>query len=233
MTELIFYWALFFYALSLRYFGARLAGTSFLLIGLLMFVLGTANQNEVFHNIASRHFLGRLPNVFHMQWAPHFLLGVMISRYAFHDWCNRRLKLILLVAAVLAMLQLGLYAAHDDFQSGFVVVVLYAIVVGSGFALMFPGRHQYSLRCLRLDRNWGSRLGNLSYPVYINQYAIALALLSVLSVYDIRLQNLHLIFRIGAFILFNLIIIFTAAVLIRLTDSMTDGLRDHFRGASL
>ncbi len=131
------------------------------------------------------------------------------------------------------MVQLGLYAAHDNVQSGLVVVVLYVIVVGSGFALMLSGRHQYSLRWLRLNRNWDSRHGNLSYPVNINQYAIALAVLSVLSFYDIPLQNLHLIFRIGAFILFNLIIIFTAAVLIRLTDSMTDGLRDRFRGASL
>ncbi len=58
MTELIFYWFLFFYALSLRYFGARLANTSFLFIALLMFVLGTASQNEFFHNIAWLDFVG-------------------------------------------------------------------------------------------------------------------------------------------------------------------------------
>ena len=63
MTELIFYWILFFYALSARHFGARIAGFGFLLAAFVMFVVGTANYNEFFQGTSWAAVVARIPFV--------------------------------------------------------------------------------------------------------------------------------------------------------------------------
>jgi peptidoglycan/LPS O-acetylase OafA/YrhL len=231
-TELIFYWVLFLYAAAARLVGQRLAGMVFLSAAFAMFAGGTMNYGGYLSGTLIGEYIARIPFVFHMQWTPHFLVGVLVSACARVHWRGHALNGILLAAGVAAIVQLGLYA-HTSAEGALVVVLLYALTLGAGFRLILSDRHQYSIGPLRLDRTLDRRFGNLSYPVYINHYALALALLWGVYVFNVDVTSFPAYARVVAFVFFNLIIVFSAALLIRITDVVTDRLRDRIRGVAL
>ena len=104
------------------------------------------------------------------------------------------------------MVQLGLYASYNSIPSALQVLGLYALTLGAGFKLMLTGRYHYFKGWLRLDRYRDRLFGNLSYPIYINHFALGMAFFTLLYVMDISLESLPVERRFVAFILFNLII---------------------------
>ncbi|MDZ4253695.1 MAG: acyltransferase [Sulfuritalea sp.] len=227
-TEMIFYWALFLHSLCARFFGARSAGTVFLLAAFGMFAVGTLNYGGFLRESQWGDLAARIPLVFHMQWAPHFLLGAMMSYYGRDSSRSPLLLAILLTAGAMACVQLGVYAGGSS-----LVVGLYAMILLAGFSIILAGLQEYSVGRFRLTRRHDRNFGNLSYPIYINHYALALAILNAIYISGLDIQSLSGMVRGVAFILFNVIIVVCAAFLIRLTDALTDRLRDHFRGVAL
>lgn len=229
-TELIFYWTLAAYFVTARLADARIASVTFFLIVVLMFVLGTGHYNDLFDPAAARP-IARIPFVFHMQWAPHFLIGVMISRYARDR--NPAALTVLLAAGLMAAIQLALYVRLDVIGT-IPVLGLYFATLAAGFWLILANKREYRLGPFRFTAKLDRAFGNLSYPIYINQFALALAILSILYlVIGAGVGTLPVVIRLALFLVFNLLIIGTAAALISLTDSLTDQLRDRLRGAAL
>ncbi|WP_186411563.1 acyltransferase family protein [Candidatus Propionivibrio aalborgensis] len=231
-TEMIFYWALFLHSLCARFVGTRSAGTVFLLAAFGMFAVGTLNYGGFLRGSQWGDLAARIPLVFHMQWAPHFLLGVMISYYGCEGSRRPLLLAILFAAGAMACVQLGVYAG-PNMSGASLVVGLYVLTLLAGFLVILGGRQEYSVGRFRLTRRHDRTVGNLSYPIYINHYALALAIINAIYIAGLDIPNLSWMVRSVAFILFNVIIIVCAAFLIRLTDALTDGLRDHFRGVAL
>lgn len=232
-TELIFYWTLVAYFVTAHLLGARAATYTFLLAILFMFVLGTGNYNGLFDVSPMAGLVARIPFVFHMQWAPHFLIGVMLSRCARDGWRSFAARALLVAACVMAAIQLGLYARLGA-TGAIPILSLYFATLAAGFALILSNRREYALGPFRLTAGLDRSFGNLSYPIYINQFALALASLSILFfLTGMNVGELPIAYRAVLFVVMNLVIIGAAAALIYLTDSVTDRLRDRLRGARI
>ena len=232
-TELIFYWILFLFALCKNKLGVQFAGTCFLFTSLMMFVISIANYNGYLEGTLLEAFLKPLSFFVHLQWAPHFLVGIMMSCCVRNRWKSILPNLILVFAAILSLTQLGIYASNQSSPEISKVLGGYLVTLGVGFSLILNDRQYYSLGRFFLNRKRDSQLGNLSYPIYINHYSLSLALLSLTRYHHIHLENLSIEFRVSAYGLYILIIILISALLIHLTDTMTNELRNRIRGVSL
>lgn len=230
-TELIFYWALFFYCVAVRYVGAWWISSAFVVATAAMFLVGTGAYQGFFQDTPWADPVARIPFVFHMQWAPHFLLGVMLSGCDRNGWRSPMRLVILSGSALAAAIQLGLYT-RQGYPGGLLVLSMYAISLVGGFSLILSGRTVYAIGPFSLDRVRDRGFGNLSYPVYINHYALALAVLAIFHAGG-GLPNLSAGMRVVAFACYNLLIVAGAAALIRMTDLVTDRLRDRIRGVVL
>ena len=113
--------------------------------------VGTANYNG-FSTILRKQ-LAHLPFIFHMQWAPHFLIGVLVSQ------CTRRagrtvvLAAMFAVAVLTAAVQLGLYSHHGG--RGLILFLgFYAAVLTGGFSLILSNRREFGIGRFRFtDRD--------------------------------------------------------------------------------
>ena len=230
-TELIFYWMLAAYLATVALLGARIATFTFLLIAVAMFVLGTGTYNGLFGTTFLANAIAKIPLVSHFQWAPHFMIGIMLARYARKP--DLPALIILLVACVLAAIQLGLYVRLGVFGA-LPVLVLYVATLAAGFSMIMANRREYVLGPFHFTAKLDRSFGNLSYPIYINHFALALALLSILyALTGVGLEKVPVLARVALFVVFNLVIVAAAAALIHVTDSLTDRVRDRLRGTSL
>lgn len=231
-TELIFYWSLVVYFMSASRFGERATSFVFIPTILVLFVLGAGSYNGFFDN-TSAGAIPRIPLVSHMQWAPHFLIGFMLSRCGRDGWKNLPALALLAAASLLAIIQLGLYV-RSGVTGAMPVLALYTVTLIAGFWMILSDRREYAFGKFRFTAKLDSSLGNLSYPIYINQFALALAILSALAyVTGTNVGDLPIPTRAVLFVGTNVVVIAAAAALISLTDTITDQLRDRLRGASI
>jgi peptidoglycan/LPS O-acetylase OafA/YrhL len=234
-TEMIFYWALFAHAVAQRgRDGHRV------LDAITLAACVAAAGVGLFAYVGPR-FLGAehpavelardVPFAFHLQWTPHFVVGVFLSRIP-RGAVGRGAGLCGLgVAFAAALLQLGLYAYKGPLACVVLLLFYSGVVswVGLLAARVGPARGPVSPRL----RRWDRALGNLSYPIYLNHYALAMLALTLHAASGGDLAGPSGPARAVAYVVFNGYVVGAAWLLIQLTDRVTDGIRDRVRGASI
>ncbi len=230
-TELIFYWGLFLYLLLCRFLPRRLVNAAALTGSLVLAAVGFVFYNGAMLALppSLTELASRIPYAMHLQWAPHFILGVLISVL------SRRVSMLSLALAVLALaaalLQLGTYALHGITNSS-VMLGEYLLLIGLivFISRLTPEKIVASrLFSRRLDRSFG----DLSYPIYINQYSLSVAFVSFCMVAGWTMNGMTLPLRMIMFALYNVFVIAASFLLIRLTDYFTQSLRQRVRGGAI
>lgn len=80
---------------------------------------------------------------------------------------------------------------------------------------------------IKISKKTDQFYGNLSYPIYLNHYAILVLFISLLNKYII---DSSLQVRILYFLLFNIIVFVISFYLIKFSDFYTDSIRNKIRG---
>lgn len=149
---------------------------------------------------------------YYVMFASHFLLGVSL-RYVANG--NRIAKLAAAISLVLAITHYVTYVGRNTEALIIGPAVIYTILALSVLAL---GRVRVGARARRLDR-W---LGDLSYPLYLNHYAVTIAVLTLMPRKHVWAAVICLPLSIGA-----------AWMIAQLTEPMTRQLRNRIRGVPL
>ena len=175
------------------------------------------------------NLINNIPFISQLQWAPHFLLGVLfvkVNRLSIKFFAG---SLPLMIAYLLSAIQLSLYAKADFMW----VVSIYTLALIAGFSLILSPKKIHNFGLMKLDRATDQLLGGLSYPIYINQSAIALLMISLCGYFSISFAEINVFARVLMFLIYNLIVILLSSYLIKITDTLTDSLRDRIRGQKL
>jgi peptidoglycan/LPS O-acetylase OafA/YrhL len=233
-TELMFYWMLVLFFASLRFFGSRITTYGFACGVGTMFALGTANYHGLFHGTAIANRIDHIPFVNNFQWTPHFLIGSLISYCSRKKWSQPTSIAGLITVSCLALLQFYLYVGQG-YSNPFPPLCLFIVILVTGFGAILSGRQELSFGAFRLTAQHDQAFGSLSYPIYINQFSLSIAMLSIfVSVTGVELiDEIAVGTRVFFFIAFNFLIIGLSAGLIFLTDTVTDQLRDRIRASSI
>jgi len=205
--ELIFYWLIFF---AYKYKIKKLI----VFLSTILFFM--ALDKLYLHNF---NFLNNSSTINIFQWAPHFILGTLLS--SFFEKNNYLLTYLFIF---LSIIQLKFYAQNDYIY----VILLYLAVNTIAFSSILKSTNNDKLK-----KYFDKQLGTLSYPIYINQYSLSILLFSLLNLYNINLLSYNLFERIIYYILYNTLIIILSKFLILLTDYFTDNLRNKLRGKVL
>lgn len=229
-TELVFYWFLFMYTFLMAWRLPQFWAVVFFVVGMALGAIGIVAYNAETLRLAAAMSdqLARIPLIFHFQWAPHFLLGVMISTVLARPRSPYGLRFVVLLTSSAALLQLWLYAGHQQQSLPALVLALYVLVV---LGIVWVARADGSP--LPITRTADKCLGDLSYPLYINQYALAILIFTPLVAADWMIEESPMVVRLPLYAAFCFVITAASGVLIRLTDSITVPLRDRVRGQAL
>lgn len=204
--ELIFYWLIF---IAYKHKIKKLI----LCITTILFFI--ALDKLYLHKFIFLHN-STIINIF--QWAPHFILGTLLSSFF------KKNKLLTFLFIILSIIQLKFYAQNDYIY----VIILYLLVNTIAFSSVLKSNNNDKFK-----KYFDKQLGTLSYPVYINQYSLSILFFSLLNYYNITLLNYNLFERLVYYIIYNILIIILAKFLIQITDFFTDNLRNKLRGKVL
>jgi peptidoglycan/LPS O-acetylase OafA/YrhL len=231
-TEILFYWILFGFVVCARALrSVALATGLFLAIGILITICGVlANYPFLLPGVAGR--FRSLPFAFHLQWAPHFLIGVLTFFCVQAEWSNARLNKMLLAFMSTALAQIWLYGSHGG-QSPVGLAIAYSVTVACAIAIMLSARYEYRLGSMVIGRREDRAVGDLSYPIYINQFSLSLIFLNLLYFLGVDLSQSSVIARFFLWLGFNAAMIVGAKILIAITDVATVGVRNQLRGAAI
>ena len=211
-TELIFYWFIWMYFKSgfLRFNTV----IKFLIITVVL-ILSLLSLIPVNYTNLDPIFFKKI-NLF--QWTPHFLLGVILVKKTILKFNIQALLLFLY-----SIIQIGVYAKNDYLY----VTSLYILVNIIGFHLINSEKVTYKILDFEITKKIDKYFGNLSYPIYLNHYALTLFFFSTfLKYYTLN----TILFNLFLFIIFNFLSILISFYLIKLTDYYTDSIRDRIRG---
>jgi peptidoglycan/LPS O-acetylase OafA/YrhL len=204
--ELIFYWLIFFaYKYKIKKF--------IVFFSTILFFM--ALDKLYLHNF---NFLNNISTINIFQWAPHFILGTLLSSF------NEKNKILTVLFGILSIIQLKYYA-HEDY---IYVILFYLLINTIAFSSILKSTNNDSLK-----KYFDKQLGTLSYPIYINQYSLSILLFSLLYLNNINLSSYSLFERFIYYICYNTLIIILSKLLILLTDYFTDNLRNKLRGKVL
>ncbi len=231
-TEILFYWVLFGFAICARALKTvTLAATFFLLLCAGLSVLGILSTYPLLTAWIGLR-IKNLPFAFHFQWTPHFLLGVLSYYCAQSKWLNAKLNVTLFAVILAAFFQIWLYGSHGG-QSAIGLLITYGSTLILTILIMASETQEYRLKFFTIGRKHDRAIGDLSYPIYINQFSLALVVLSVISLTGINLIQSSLLFRLMLWIFFNVALVCVAFVLIAITDTITVSVRNKLRGATI
>lgn len=224
-TEMIFYWTIFFHGILARV-SLRLAGIIFVAFAAAAYLCGIVAYNDLLW--FGPKFLAlseKIPFVFHLQWAPHFLFGAALS----HARRSRSISphLLYIGAALAAMVQLYLYSEHRTGSADIQVVILYAVAIVWIPLLAFDKGP--IINRLRPHFRKDKRLGAASYPLYINHFALSMLFLTIVG----PVSHLHWAVIAAIYIVYNVFVLASAAFVGRAVDLLTDHWRDAIRGRVL
>lgn len=204
--ELLFYWLIFFaYKYKIKKF--------IVFFSTILFFM--ALDKLYLHNF---NFLNNISTINIFQWAPHFILGTLLSSF------YEKNKILTVLFGILSIMQLKYYA-HEDY---IYVILFYLLVNTIAFSSILKSTNNDKLK-----KYFDKQLGTLSYPIYINQYSLSILLFSLLYLYNINLSSYSLFERIIFYICYNTLIIILSKFLILFTDYFTDNLRNKLRGKVL
>jgi peptidoglycan/LPS O-acetylase OafA/YrhL len=208
--EIIFYWFIYLA------FKTKLFKTILILL-LILFLISINNLYYQSVNILNISFINQF------QWAPHFLTGIFISKISNK---NNKIfdKLLFSVFAILSLFQLFHYAKNDYLN----VISIYISINLLHYLIIPNFRNHQNEQSFNLDK----KLGALSYPIYINQYALQVLIISLFNETLIP-NSISFFFRLILYVLYNFIILCISDVLIKITDTYTDKTRDRLRGFKL
>ncbi|MFO3796493.1 MAG: acyltransferase family protein [Anaerolineales bacterium] len=231
-TELLFYWALFAFMVARSVIPYRIANASVLAGALLCSAIGFLFYNGAFLNVAPRlvELAIKIPFAFHLQWTPHFILGVAISILSRRPSFGA--GLLLATASALAIAQIAVYAMRQGAVSTMLVIVGYVLLVSIIYRISRLSSEQIASRWW-LSKSLDRRYGNLSYPVYINQFGLSVAFLSFAMAAGWMIENASFPQRLAYFLMYNVFIIVTSWVLIQITDVITHSVRQRIRGGAI
>ena len=228
-TELLFYWYMFLNGILKKICSHNSVSLLLYLGSLAISLTGIVVYNSDTIGLPDNvlRFTKAVPFIFHFQWAPHFLLGVMISLF------NRQKKtpvvlIRTIIALLFSLLQLGLYASHSPNGAPILVLCLYGIVV-LGIIHISKLQPNKDSRWGHLSKYWDKFLGNFSYPVYINHFSISITIITILLSLEWDISNSEYYIRIPLYLLFCTSIVLIAGLLIQLTDKLTDTIRNRIR----
>jgi peptidoglycan/LPS O-acetylase OafA/YrhL len=227
-TELIFYWTILLYYVMMQFLPKNIVSILFYCGCIFMGFAGIVSYNNLISDDLV-NLINNIPFISQLQWAPHFLLGVLfvkVNRLSIKIFAG---SLPLIIAYLLSAIQLSLYAKADFMW----VVSIYTLALIAGFSLILSPKKIHNFGIMKLDRATDQLLGGLSYPIYINQYAIALLMISLCGYFSISFAEINVFARVLMFLIFNLIVILLSSYLIKITDTLTDSLRDRIRGQKL
>lgn len=208
-VEIFFYWLIFFsYRFNFKFL------ISF--ISIFFFFISIDNLYFGYYN-----FLKSISFIYLFQWSPHFLTGVFLFSFL-----RREKSIYFLISLLLSIFQISLYAKNDFIlvTSLYIITnILFFIIVFNNDALISSKNNVY------LDKFFG----NISYPIYINQYAFSVIILSLINYFKLNIIEYSFSSRIVIYLFYNLIIICTSKILIEITDYYTNNLRNKIRGRIL
>lgn len=231
-TELLFYWALFGYLVLRRVLPGRWLDASAMFVALACAVIGFVAYNAaLLPQLPIARLATQIPFAFHMQWAPHFMLGIAISVIAHRQ--SGTGVVFGVATGLAALLQLGVYsAAGRELTTALPVLIGYLFLV-TAIVLVVCADPAKLLSHRWFTKAFDRRCGDLSYPIYINQYGLTVAFMTLAEAYALPLDQGSLPLRMAGFILYNLFIIVLAGLLIAVTDLVTRSLRQRIRGGEI
>ena len=237
-VELLFYWCIFSFMLLSRLLSMKLLIQILWVILPIAFIAGLLTYNSQLFGIQNYTIVKvatLIPFVYFMQWIPHFIFGVMLSIYFWKGYEKglNWYKGVLFIAIVLSVVQLALYASHQPGQYIGIIILGYILCQVILLKIVLHSGDEVNILGVLWKAKNDQRVGTLSYPVYINQYALAIGILTCLQLLNIDAHEYNIFIRIGGFLLFNCIIIIFSAILIYFTDAITDDIRDRIRGVKI
>jgi peptidoglycan/LPS O-acetylase OafA/YrhL len=226
-VEFFFYWLLFSYFLLKKLLNQKGVAIFSLILITLMSVAGIVYHEEV--NSKASSLLGKIPLITAMKWIPQFLLGVVLCEIERNKTRNIWLKILFFLSIIGALIQLCLFAKAD-----FIIVgLLYLVTLFLGFLSIMNKKQEFRVGSFLINKKIDNKIGSLSYPVYINHYAIGLLFFNILAGLNFFVLDQPFLLRLFLFIFFNIIVICISKILINITDMLTDSLRDRIRGQKL
>lgn len=227
-VEFFFYWLLFSYFLLKKLLNEKGVAIFSLILITLMSVAGIVYHEDVNSGKVSS-LLGKIPLITAMKWIPQFLLGVILCEIERNKTRNIWLKILFFLSIIGALTQLCLFAKAD-----FIIVgLLYLITLFLGFLSIMNKKQEFRVGSFLINKKLDNKIGSLSYPVYINHYAIGLLFFNILAGLNFFVLDQPFFLRLSLFIFFNIIVICISKILINITDMLTDSLRDRIRGQKL
>jgi peptidoglycan/LPS O-acetylase OafA/YrhL len=158
-------------------------------------------------------------NLFFVGWAPYFILGMALYQLSAGPSGISRVGLVALACGALALLNWHAYtymARNPNALAGLSVVLLDALIA----AVWLLGNARMPARLIPVDRF----AGDLTYPLYLNHYAVSVVALSVIP--DERLG-------LPVFFAYVLVAIGFAYVAMQCSEPLTKHLRERIRGQKL
>ncbi|MBX2830198.1 MAG: acyltransferase family protein [Rhodospirillales bacterium] len=223
-TELIFYWCVFLYGIAVK-FSKNIFHMKMNIISFIFFF--SISLLGIFVNyIPSFKFIELvLPFSFHIQWGGHFLLGISLFLYL---RVGRSSKVVFSVfaSASLAIVQFYLYTNKSLEGGGYVPIIGYIVCLLWIFAIVNSERG-FVLFGRGIPRELDKSLGDISYPLYINHFALSLGLTPLFQMIFLEEGLVH---RSVYYLGFTVLLCVLSLGIIRVTDWITDGLRDRVRG---
>lgn len=149
-------------------------------------------------------------------FAPYFLLGIFM-----YYWLVKKEPLAkwgAIVSFILSVYHFYIYISKGNVAIGYIIAttLIYVLFIYTVYRLE---SFHFSLMAKKIDKFFG----DLSYPIYINQYAVQIAFLTFFTV------NKGFVY----FIIPVISVIIVAIFLNLLAEPITKKMRDHFRGVKL
>lgn len=160
------------------------------------------------------------------------MVGISISIIfsSFYDSGKKHIYTLFFLIG-LSLTQLSIYSKGNSGEAEVYVLLVYLILLLLVFFIISPldkvlKKRVYINNIKHIDQ----RLGNLSYPIYINQYAITVLFLSFIAKPLSEIGSFYLPYNIFMYVLFNCVVITISASLIYMTDIATNNFRNKVRG---
>jgi peptidoglycan/LPS O-acetylase OafA/YrhL len=206
-AELMFYWLIWLYYKLSNVIFNKILKITFIIVLITFSILSIVPSD--LSNLDPLFF----KKIYIFQWTPHFLLGTILANKT-----TKYYKVQFYFLFIFSIIQIGIYAKSDYIN----VISLYLIVNIIGFLIINSEKETLNIYNFTITKKIDKYFGNLSYPIYLNHFAISLLFFSIPSKY--------LILNLVSYIFFNVSAVCISYFLIRITDSFTDSLRDKTRG---
>lgn len=223
-TEIIFYWCVFLYGMAMSMLNNSISsyvkyvsfGSSFLvsLFGVCINYID-----------CMKYLMDFVPFSFHLQWGAHFLIGVSLF-LCLRQERNARFIFSLAASASLAFVQFYLYTNKGVEEINYAPIFCYFICLGGMFVIM-SWEHGVTFLGHGVPIKLDKSLGDMSYPLYINHFALSLWLLPA---FQVLFSGESMVQRSLYYVGFTVLLCVVSLGIIRVTDWITDGVRNRVRG---